>query len=770
MADREVRVAFAAALLAALPAIGRAQTLADQIGGCLGNPPEQTIAATPANYRSLIPTLQPGDRLQLAAGTYTQGLPLDDLHGEAGRCIVIEGPETGAPAVFTGRSCCNTVSLTDVSYVAIRNLELDGLGLAVDGVKAESPSTSVHHVTIENLDISGHGASQGIVGISTKCPAWNWVIRRNVIDRAGTGLYLGNSDGSAEFVNGLIEHNLITDSRGYNAQLKHQLTRNVGLGEPANGRTVIRHNVFSKVSNASTGSNARPSLLVGHWPLTGPGASDVYEIYGNLFHQNPVEAMFQGEGNIALYDNLFLRSANPGFPAIAIQPHNDVPRAVDVFHNTVVAAGTGISITGGAPGTTQTVLANAVFAGTPISGGTQEENVTDGFGSADLYLNAPDAPIGSGLDLFPLVGTLTGPDIDSTGLTGFRDWDRDFDGTARDLAFRGAYSGEGSNPGWVVALERKPEPSDPGPPTSPSVTVTRPNGGEKAFSAVPYRVQWSASDDEGLSFFDVFVSYNSGASFDPTPVCDDVPGGNTSCLATFTVGATNSNVRVRVVAYDTSLNTGSDESDASFKVALATPSITMTQPNATGTPWQAGTAKQIKFNHNLTAGAPVRIELDRDYPSGTWETIAASHATTAGSSSTYNWLVTAPATPGATARIRVTSLDMPSVSDVSNNGFRIKSRVTVAKPNTAVSWKVGSTKTITFTHNYTTPHDFSIDIDRNGDLVCEGHIANKTANGGTASFTWTVSGPTGNTNRICVTSLVDPLGTDISDVSFTLTP
>lgn len=46
----------------------------------------------------------------------------------------------------------------------------------------------------------------------------------------------------------------------------------------------------------------------------------------------------------------------------------------------------------------------------------------------------------------------------------------------------------------------------------------------------------------------------------------------------------------------------------------------------------------------------------------------------------------------------------------------------------------------------------------------------KIANGATATYNWVVTGPTRSTNHICVTSTVDPLGTDTSDVSFTIAP
>jgi hypothetical protein len=91
----------------------RAQTLDQTLSGCNGVAPLRTIQATPSNYRSLIAGLLPGDRLLLAAGTYTQGLPLHNKHGEPGKCIVIEGPASGSPALLTGSDIWNVVSLKD---------------------------------------------------------------------------------------------------------------------------------------------------------------------------------------------------------------------------------------------------------------------------------------------------------------------------------------------------------------------------------------------------------------------------------------------------------------------------------------------------------------------------------------------------------------------------------------------------------------------------------------------------------------------------------
>ncbi|HEY0142347.1 MAG TPA: hypothetical protein VGF48_15720 [Thermoanaerobaculia bacterium] len=470
--------AIVAILLAA--SATHAQTLADTVSGCNGAAPLRTIQATPSNYRSLIAGLIPGDRLQLAAGTYTQGLPIHNKHGQAGKCIVFEGPASGSPALFTGSDSWNTVSLKDSSYIAVRNLSLDGLDKAGDGVKAEASAVSVHHILLERLNITNFNPNQQRVGISTKCPAWNWVIRLNTINATGTGMYLGDSSGGYEFSNSLVEHNLVYNTIGYNAQFKHQLSRSTAVGAPSSGTTIIRHNVFSKETGSVSGPDVRPNVLVGHWPLSGAGSTDIYQVYGNVFYMNPYESLFQGEGNVALHDNLFVQRAGT---AVRFQAQNSVPRRLEVFNNTIVATNTGISITSADPAYPQRVVGNAVFASTPLTGGTQSNNVTGSYSAASTYLNNPMAALGSGLDLYPKSGQLQGTAIDYSNFSSLLDYNRDFNGTSRVTTFRGAYSGSGVNPGWTPALTIKPEPSTPPPACNP-ISDVEPNDSMSAPQAI----------------------------------------------------------------------------------------------------------------------------------------------------------------------------------------------------------------------------------------------------------------------------------------------
>ena len=93
---RTILWTFVPALLLA-PAL-QAQTLDQTLGGCGGVAPLRTINANPSTYKALLTTLQPGDRLLLAPGTYTQQLRIGNKNGQPGKCIVVEGPASGSPA------------------------------------------------------------------------------------------------------------------------------------------------------------------------------------------------------------------------------------------------------------------------------------------------------------------------------------------------------------------------------------------------------------------------------------------------------------------------------------------------------------------------------------------------------------------------------------------------------------------------------------------------------------------------------------------------
>ncbi len=412
----------------------------------------RTIEVGPNDYQAAVHAAMAGDRIRLLPGTYPNGLSVYGLQGEPGRCIVVEGP--GAVLLGDPGRSRNTVQIRNSQYVVLRDFELDGQGAGVHALVVQNQTALgyatpyAHHLRIEDLYIhdydwnaqSDQGLRQQMVGISTKAPVWNTVIRRNRIERVGTGLYLGDSDGRQEFVNGSIEKNLVRDTLGYAMQIKHQVERNTQLGIPAQARTRIRHNVFAKFRDSNGGANARPSLLLGAFPASGPGSDDDYLISGNLFWQNDTgsEALIQATGNINVYGNLLVNDFGDG---IRIQAHEgSAPRRINLFFNTVLVSGTGLFVSGtGVPGFQRHVRGNAVFAATPINGGSQQENFTAARIDATLHLHAPQLPVGSGLDLAPLPGALLGSVVNVKPIDAFDGADRDFDGWPRMPERRGAY-------------------------------------------------------------------------------------------------------------------------------------------------------------------------------------------------------------------------------------------------------------------------------------------------------------------------------------------
>lgn len=430
-----------------------------------------TLDADPSNYKTVLGELAPGDTMVLAPGDYTQGFTISGVHGTENAWITIRGPASGAPARILGRACCNTVEIRSGTYLAIENLTIDGQD--IDGIFAVSATGSpCHHVRIENCTIVGHGAHQATVAISTKVTTWNWVIRRNSIIAAGTGMYLGNSDGSVPFIGGLIEYNLFLDSKGYNTEIKHQNSRNGTIeGIPTTPqKTIIRHNVFIK-GELPNESGARPNLLLGAYPSSGLGSEDTYEVYGNLFYHNHRESLLQAEGRVSIHDNVFVDCTGT---AIYLTDHNKELLEAYVYNNTFYDVDRAIHFADGA-NIGHAVVGNLMFAGSGVSGSfsNASDNLLIAIGDADLHVANPSLDLGS-MDFYPLPGMCQGDPLDLSAFSAHADYDRDFNGDSKGaLLFRGAYAGEGTNPGWQLdgAVKGEVATSPPGDTTPPTGSV-----------------------------------------------------------------------------------------------------------------------------------------------------------------------------------------------------------------------------------------------------------------------------------------------------------
>jgi hypothetical protein len=445
---------------------------------CLGT--AAVIPANASNYRALLPKLKPGDTLSLSAGKYAR-LPITGINGTESAWITIKGPDAAPHAVIVGTTGYNTVEIFNSSYVTIENLRIDSLGIpGAFGISARGKEENLtHHIRIQRNTLVGQGGGQQTVGISTKTPTWGWIIRYNQILGAGTGIYLGDSDGTQPFVNGLIEHNLIRDTIGYNMEIKDQLFLPDLPGLPTGPTsTIIRHNVFIKNDQPNQDGD-RPNVLISGFPATGPGSLNTYEIYGNLFYHNPREALFQGSGRFTLHDNIFVDGPY-NYPAVVVRKHTSPIKLALVYNNTIYTLGKGIYF-GARAETYDAVIGNLVFSSTPISGPItrQSDNIVDYTARAATYVKSPSLDLGT-MNWFPLPGKCQGEAIDLSDLHTDTDYSVDFNGTPKMRAkgavvYRGAYAGEGSNPGWALEAALK-YPIPPMPNASTITWITPANG------------------------------------------------------------------------------------------------------------------------------------------------------------------------------------------------------------------------------------------------------------------------------------------------------
>jgi hypothetical protein len=427
-----------------------------------------TYEADPSNYVDVIEQLQPGDTLNLAAGDYdncsTPGLYVNGVHGTESEPITITGPESGAPATIHGCSGYNIIQIDDSSYVTIKNLVVNGGNLDLDGINSKDAPT--HDITFDSIELYNLGTEQSTVGISTKAPAWNWTIRNCIIDGTGTGMYFGNSDGSEPFIAGVVEFNLVQNVVGYDAEFKFQNSYSVSGAPSGPNVTVIRNNVFIKDDRDSPAGD-RPNLLVGGFPASGQGSSDRYEIYGNFFFNNPRESLLQASGRVSIHDNLMI-GAGADRAAVYLADH-DLPLVqADVYNNTIYGGAQGIHFSDAADDGS-TAVGNLIFADSGVSGSYDFEsgNIAESTANAGDYVNQPSTTLGD-MDFYPVIGSpAKSSSLDLSAYASHLDYDKDFNGDSKgDFAYRGAYAGEGINPGWTPDATIKNSGASSDAPTS----------------------------------------------------------------------------------------------------------------------------------------------------------------------------------------------------------------------------------------------------------------------------------------------------------------
>ena len=295
-----------------------------------------------------------------------------------------------------------------------------------------------------------------------------------------TGLYLGDSDGTQPFVNGLIEHNLIKDTIGYNMEIKDQNSIPDIPGMPGGPTsTIIRNNVFIKNDQPSPDGD-RPNVLVsgvsGHRHGLAEHVRDLWQLLSAQPPRSPVPGL---RTYLAARQYLCRRAGH--YPAVVLRKQNNPLKIALVYNNTVYTSGKGIYF-GTRAQIYDAVVGNLVFSSAPISGQImqQSDNVVAPVAKAPTYVKSP--AFAGAMDFYPLAGQCQGGPLDLSNFDTDTDYSLDFNGASKVRAkgapvYRGAYAGEGSNPGWTLAAGMK-APAPPAPKRGATVVWLSPASGQ----------------------------------------------------------------------------------------------------------------------------------------------------------------------------------------------------------------------------------------------------------------------------------------------------
>jgi hypothetical protein len=305
-----------------------------------------------------------------------------------------------------------------------------------------------------------------------------------------------------------------------------------------------------------------------------------------------------------------------------------------------------------------------------------------------------------------------------------------------------SYGGGGTF--WIDSSDVVSPVVDP----SGTITVTAPNGGITLNALNNYNVTWTANGSTG--FYDLLYSVNGGLSF--STIASNVTGNS----YTWNVN-NNPSTNVFVKVRDNQNVCRKDVSDLANTINAATP--VLTSPNG-GEVWNVNSAQNITWNTNSLFG-PVFIEISTDN-GVTYNNVVTSTSNTG----TYPW--TLPMTPSTQAKVRISNVSNPALSDVSNSVFTIQIPTpVVTAPNGGETWYAGTNQNITWTPSTFFTSTVNLEYSLDGGTTWSVIASNQTNNG---TYSWSVPNLNSTSALIKVSNYGYSSNYDVSNALFTLRP
>ncbi len=283
--------------------------------------------------------------------------------------------------------------------------------------------------------------------------------------------------------------------------------------------------------------------------------------------------------------------------------------------------------------------------------------------------------------------------------------------------------------------------------TIPSLTLTAPVGGETWRLYAGKNITWTSAWMSGNVRIRLLRNTSDSASWETLAASTPNDGG----FSWTVTPAPSSSARIELASVDLPSLT----STATIRLAGIAP----TSPEQ-GDDWVIDGNHTIEWD-SVDVPGHLKIEINRSYPSGTWETLLADTP----NDGAEPWKVTGPA--ASACRLRFTSIADPSFQAVSPFDFQISNApLKLFSPNGGENWPVGKTVKIGWSSTIAAGN-VSIAICRNYPYEGWTPLFANIANDGVQP--WTVTGPIGSRIRLKVYSVAYPTSiTDGSDANFTI--
>lgn len=433
------------------------------LGGLVAAPARAQRMVGPADdVESILNGLSPGDEVVLADGMYTlSGRFGFTARGTESEPIVIRAAD-GARPHFHRPDASQNIWDIQVEHVVIRGLLFSG-GSA--GVRVEAASDFVFegNEIFETADVALRMNDGGQTYARVQ------ILRNHIHDTGGTGegMYLGCNDDGCRLADSVIAGNYVHHTNAGDVRQGDGIELKLGSYGNVIADNVIHDTNYPCILGYGTAGNGAPNVVERNvmWSCGDHG--------------------IQWAADARIRNNIVLGAANSG---IGSQMHQGAsPSDLEIVHNTIVVpSGPALSVRNPSGGVL--VANNALYA---MSGaailvrgdaamitfagnvgvGALDGLSAAGFTAGDLTADFAGASFAGGVpnDVFPAAGgaLVMGGDAAHVVAT-------DFNGAARGgVADVGAYAfGEGTNPGWTLAEEPKPEGMTPTPTPDGGMPMT----------------------------------------------------------------------------------------------------------------------------------------------------------------------------------------------------------------------------------------------------------------------------------------------------------